>query len=241
MRRTRAPGALWGTAGAGVLVGLDEHDALDESRVDAGRPGLALDRGVVRSRCVSARDEIAVRWHAPVHAPAAADAVVEDQRRAVRLPHEMDVRAEHAGGREQCGHRHPGQTTPQTRHRRRIIRPRDTTGAQAESLSRSFATPSARAGSICAASLPPACARSGLPPPLPPTAGAITCASSCADTRDTRSDVTAPSSVTLPSSSVPRRTPPDFSLLRNVSARLRSSFVGREGTRRARTLTPAIS
>src|SRR3954447_21486123 len=123
----------------------------------------------------------------------------------------------------------------------RIELPFEVEHVYAPSISRNAPLARSSASFKRSASLPPACARSGLPPPLPPTIGASCAMSLFAGTRSTRSCVTAVSNVTLPSAVVPRTTTPLLSLERNVSARLRRSPPLMSSTRLASSFTPATS
>src|SRR6266852_3392983 len=104
--------------------------------------------------------------------------------------------------------------------------------------------PSSREGILnralfrAAVSLPPASARSGLPPPLPPTIGANACISLPAWTLAVRSLVTPAISATLPSSGIPSATTPEPSFWRRLSTSCLSPSRSTFCTSSAITLTP---
>src|SRR5215467_8386722 len=87
---------------------------------------------------------------------------------------------------------------------------------------------------------PPPCARSGRPPPLPPTSGAISCMILPAWMRLVRSLETEVTKVALPSIEEPTEMTPDFNCSRNVSMTERSPSASRSSKRIDNTGMPAI-
>src|SRR6266852_4620041 len=107
--------------------------------------------------------------------------------------------------------------------------------------------PSSREGLLnralfrAAVSLPPASAKSGLPPPLPPTIGANACISLPALTLGVRSLVTPAISEMSPSSTEARTTTPLWISWRNLSRISLSCCLLIPSTRLQATLTPLTS
>src|SRR6266481_8747736 len=101
-------------------------------------------------------------------------------------------------------------------------------------------------GTLCKAvfrpvvSFPPASARSGLPPPEPPTCLASACISLPAWTLAVRSLVTPAISATLPSSGIPRATTPDPSFCRKESTNCLRPSRSTLATSPTITFTPLI-
>src|SRR6185312_10503636 len=116
-------------------------------------------------------------------------------------------------------------------------------GEPATYPSNSPTTPAAAASapSSAPASDPPASARSGLPPPLPPTFAASRPTIFPACTFAVRSLVTPTISETFPSAAAPSTTTPDPSFPRSSSTRLRICDLSRASTRCASTFTPLTS
>src|SRR5688500_2264380 len=108
------------------------------------------------------------------------------------------------------------------------------------SFSTSVRLADSRSG-IFATSLPPASAKSGRPPPRPPTIGASCFTTSPAGTFFVRSGVTPTTIDTLPSDGHARTTTPLLSASRCRSTSARRPSLSRPDTSRATSFTPATS
>src|SRR5262249_43161742 len=110
----------------------------------------------------------------------------------------------------------------------------------APAVARFLTTPSAAwsSSSIFSGCLPPASAKSGRPPPRPPTIGASSRTTSPAFTRPVTSGVTLATICTLPPLSHAITTTPLLICALSESARPRSASLSRSATRRRASLTP---